>query len=91
MALSTLERAGTWLGSLALVVLVLSAAFVTADSAAAPARVELGTVSSVTDGDTLRLRDGRRVRLLQIDAPRFSAWPPSGVGSRCRPTHSSIE
>jgi micrococcal nuclease len=27
------------------------------------------TVASVTDGDTLRLRDGRRVRLLQIDAP----------------------
>jgi micrococcal nuclease len=71
MAFSTLERAGTWLGSLALVVLVLSAAFVTADSAAAPARVELGTVSSVTDGDTLRLRDGRRVRLLQIDAPEL--------------------
>ncbi len=71
MALSTLGRAGTWLGSLALVVLVLSAAFVTADSAAAPARVELGTVSSVTDGDTLRLRDGRRVRLLQIDAPEL--------------------
>ena len=27
------------------------------------------TVARVTDGDTLRLRDGRRVRLLQIDAP----------------------
>lgn len=26
-------------------------------------------VSRVTDGDTLRLRDGRRVRLIQIDAP----------------------
>lgn len=26
-------------------------------------------VSSVTDGDTLRLTDGRRVRLVQIDAP----------------------
>jgi endonuclease YncB( thermonuclease family) len=33
----------------------------------------LGTVASVTDGDTLRLRDGRRVRLVQIDAPEESA------------------
>jgi micrococcal nuclease len=30
---------------------------------------ETGLVRSVTDGDTLRLRDGRRVRLVQIDAP----------------------
>jgi endonuclease YncB( thermonuclease family) len=29
----------------------------------------MGVVVSVTDGDTLRLRDGRRVRLVQIDAP----------------------
>ena len=28
-------------------------------------------VSSVTDGDTLRLRDGRRVRLVQVDAPEI--------------------
>lgn len=28
-----------------------------------------GTVASVTDGDTLRLSDGRRVRLVQVDAP----------------------
>jgi len=28
-------------------------------------------VGSVTDGDTLRLRDGRRVRLVQIDAPEL--------------------
>ncbi len=27
------------------------------------------TVARVTDGDTLRLHDGRRVRLVQIDAP----------------------
>lgn len=30
---------------------------------------ERGVVERVTDGDTLRLRDGRRVRLVQIDAP----------------------
>ena len=32
---------------------------------------EAAVVSRVTDGDTLRLRDGRRVRLLQIDAPEI--------------------
>jgi endonuclease YncB( thermonuclease family) len=30
---------------------------------------ETGVVRVVVDGDTLRLEDGRRVRLLQIDAP----------------------
>lgn len=30
---------------------------------------ETATVAYVNDGDTLLLRDGRRVRLLQIDAP----------------------
>lgn len=30
---------------------------------------EKGTVAQVIDGDTLRLDDGRRVRLVQIDAP----------------------
>jgi endonuclease YncB( thermonuclease family) len=33
--------------------------------------VERAVVASVTDGDTLRLRDGRRVRLVQIDAPEL--------------------
>lgn len=36
--------------------------------ASAPAPEE-SVVALVNDGDTLRLRDGRRVRLLQIDAP----------------------
>ena len=31
--------------------------------------VEAGTVDRVVDGDTLRLEDGRRVRLVQVDAP----------------------
>src|SRR3954469_21273855 len=30
-------------------------------------------VASVYDGDTLRLRDGRRVRLLQIDTPELGS------------------
>ena len=34
----------------------------------APLR-EIATPSEVVDGDTLRLEDGRRVRLVQIDAP----------------------
>lgn len=32
---------------------------------------ETAVVAYVNDGDTLRLRDGRRVRLLQIDAPEL--------------------
>lgn len=34
-----------------------------------PVEPESGTVVAVNDGDTLRLVDGRRVRLVQIDAP----------------------
>jgi endonuclease YncB( thermonuclease family) len=30
---------------------------------------EAGHVASIADGDTLRLADGRRIRLVQIDAP----------------------
>jgi micrococcal nuclease len=30
---------------------------------------ERGRVASIADGDTLRLTDGRRIRLVQIDAP----------------------
>ena len=32
---------------------------------------EGGVVAYVSDGDTLRLRDGRKVRLVQIDAPEL--------------------
>lgn len=34
-----------------------------------PQSPDAGVVATVNDGDTLRLRDGRRVRLVQIDAP----------------------
>ncbi|MCW2922363.1 MAG: nuclease [Thermoleophilia bacterium] len=33
------------------------------------------TVESVTDGDTIRLRDGARVRLVQIDTPEVRDHP----------------
>ena len=42
------------------------------DAAPAPAaRSSRDVVASVNDGDTLRLTDGRRVRLVQIDAPEL--------------------
>lgn len=44
---------------------VLLFALVAGGAVGAPA----STVASVTDGDTLRLTNGQRVRLLQIDAP----------------------
>jgi endonuclease YncB( thermonuclease family) len=45
-------------------------------AATAPQEDGTGTVASVTDGDTLRLADGRRVRLVQVDAPepRSECW-----------------
>ena len=35
------------------------------------ARIERATVGYIVDGDTLRLTDGRRVRIVQIDAPEL--------------------
>lgn len=32
-------------------------------------QAESGVVAGISDGDSLRLQDGRRVRLLQVDAP----------------------
>lgn len=46
----------------------------TSGSSAGPGssdRGETGVVAYVNDGDTLRLRDGRKVRLVQIDAPEL--------------------
>jgi endonuclease YncB( thermonuclease family) len=42
-------------------------------SAGAATRSEVALVASVYDGDTLTLRDGRRVRLLQIDTPELGS------------------
>ncbi len=36
-------------------------------------RVDTGTVAGVSDGDTLRLTDGSRVRIVQIDAPELES------------------
>ncbi len=61
-----------------LVVLVLALALVATgcdDSEAPAGDRESGTVTWVVDGDTVRLDDGRAVRLVQIDAPE--------VGSDC--------
>jgi micrococcal nuclease len=45
------------------------------------AQVETVTVASVHDGDTLRLTDGRRVRVVQIDAPELG---PDCFGEQAR-------
>jgi micrococcal nuclease len=39
------------------------------DEQTAPVQARTAVVAAVVDGDTLALEDGRRVRLLQIDAP----------------------
>jgi micrococcal nuclease len=51
--------------ALLLALAVLVAAFVAGGAVGAPA----STVASVSDGDTLRLTNGQRIRLVQIDAP----------------------
>ena len=67
----------TWLahGRRALVPLALSACFL-APSAAPSCDIPAGSapavVERVIDGDTLRLRDGRKVRLVGIDAPEMA-------------------
>ena len=48
-------------------------AAVAAPTAPAAPRSETAVVASVYDGDTLTLRDGRRVRLLQIDTPELGS------------------
>jgi micrococcal nuclease len=44
-----------------------------ATSSAGQAQVQVVVVASVYDGDTLTLRDGRRVRLLQVDTPELGS------------------
>jgi micrococcal nuclease len=52
-------------------VAVAVAAVIGVDGSQASSTAPLVTVASITDGDTLRLADGRRVRLVQIDTPEL--------------------
>ena len=67
-----------------LLLLVLAAVAAVSGSAA----VSPAVVATVTDGDTVRLADGRRVRLVQIDTPElntgecYSVRPDGAVASR---------
>lgn len=64
-----------WISLLALVVFVaLPACDVPTDPAVAPEDVCLVS-ASVADGDTLTCQDGRKIRLLSIDAPEMSQSP----------------
>lgn len=58
-----------------------AAARAPAAAAGATRGADTCVVRSVTDGDTVRCADGRRVRLLLIDAPERSQ-PPFGARSR---------
>jgi len=52
---------------------LIAITLVAAPLSGATAAGESGVVSSVYDGDTLSLSDGRRVRLLQIDTPELGS------------------
>lgn len=59
--------------SLLLVALAAVVAVVTQTSVATTTSEESGVVVAVYDGDTLTLRDGHRVRLIQIDTPELGS------------------
>ena len=50
---------------------LISSTLVLAPASGAESAASSGVVSSIYDGDTLSLADGRRVRLLQIDTPEL--------------------
>ena len=78
-------RSNVFAVALAIVVCALA----TGGAVGAPASV----VASVTDGDTLRLTNGQRIRLLQIDAPERGACyakEARNVLLRLAPVGSSI-
>jgi micrococcal nuclease len=66
---TVLKRLSAAAAIAAIVVVALS----TSVGAATARSSEVGVVGSVYDGDTLTLRDGRRVRLLQIDTPELGS------------------
>ena len=62
------------LAALCLALVLSAAAAVTDEASSSASRTqETAVVASVYDGDTLRLRGGRRVRLLQIDTPELGS------------------
>jgi micrococcal nuclease len=64
-------RTGFFLVGVALVLTVATSA--KGVTSASSTRAETGVLAYVSDGDTIRLVDGRRVRLLQIDAPEVGS------------------
>jgi endonuclease YncB( thermonuclease family) len=66
---TVLKRLSAAAAIAAIAVVVLS----TSVGAATARSSEVAVVASVYDGDTLSLRDGRRVRLLQIDTPELGS------------------
>ena len=72
MALLKGLSAATALGVTTVVALGASASAATG-SAPEARSLQVAVVASVYDGDTLSLRDGRRVRLLQIDTPELGS------------------
>ena len=69
-----------FLTACALVALLAAAGLAAASTAA-----DGGVVARVADGDTLTLRDGRRIRLVQIDAPELGTASATRArrGRRC--------
>src|ERR1041385_9190141 len=65
-----MEAMGRHLRALAVVVAVLTVGSAVAHAHPASPQTA-GVVSSITDGDTLRLREGQRFRLLQVDTPEL--------------------
>lgn len=67
------ERLSSIAVAAAVVAIVLCATACEPEAGSAPAEVDVdsGVVARVGDGDSLTLVDGRKVRLLQIDAPEL--------------------
>jgi micrococcal nuclease len=68
---------------LVVLVLALSGCGGSSDEASRTSpKSETGTVSRVADGDTIRLTNGKRVRLVQIDAPELHLGECYGARAR---------
>ena len=66
------SRSKAGLAALCLALMLSAAAAFTDEATSSASRTqEAAVVASVYDGDTLRLRNGQRVRLLQVDTPEL--------------------